>query len=71
MENIFKNLWEEFPYRGESTALDIGWTPRMDVSETAEHLEVKAELPGLEKNDLDISLEGDALVIKGEKKHEK
>lgn len=71
MENIFKNFWEEFPYRELSTDLDIGWTPRMDVSETDEHIEVKAELPGLEKKDIDISLERDALIIKGEKKHEK
>jgi HSP20 family protein len=45
--------------------------PKMDVAETDKEIEVTAELPGLERKDVDISLEDNMLVIRGEKKIEK
>ncbi len=44
--------------------------PRMDVQETAAHLTVTVELPGVAENDVTIELAGDLLTIKGEKKEE-
>jgi len=46
------------------------WRPAIDVKETAEGLTVTAELPGLDQADIEISLEGDVLTLKGEKKAE-
>jgi HSP20 family protein len=46
------------------------WWPSVDVSETKDNLVVKAELPGLEAKDVDVSISGDVLTIKGEKKKE-
>jgi HSP20 family protein len=46
-------------------------TPRMDMYEDKEGLVIKAELPGISKADIDISLEGDILTLKAEKKEEK
>mgnify|MGYP000040799624 CR=1 FL=1 len=46
------------------------WTPAVDVSETEERIVIKAEVPGIEVKDIDISLSGDVLTIKGEKKSE-
>lgn len=71
MEKLFKNFPLEFPFKEFTTGLDTEWAPRLDVSETDDHIEVKAELPGLEKKDIDISLERDTLILKGEKKNEK
>lgn len=45
-------------------------TPRFEVSETDDDFVVKAELPGMDEKDIEVSLEGDELVIRGEKKHE-
>ncbi len=45
--------------------------PPLDVSETDDHIIVKADLPGIEVKDLDISVVGNVLTIKGEKKQEK
>lgn len=45
--------------------------PRVDVSETDSEIKVSAELPGLDENDIDVSLTRDTLTIKGEKKEEK
>ncbi|OGO43894.1 MAG: hypothetical protein A2137_04790 [Chloroflexi bacterium RBG_16_58_8] len=42
--------------------------PRMDMYEYKDELWLWAELPGLKKEDIDISLEGDCLTIKAEKK---
>ena len=55
---------DEFPALGD-------WAPSMDVSETKEALVVKAEVPGLDPNDIQISLQEQYLTIKGEKTREK
>ena len=46
-------------------------SPAIDVSEDEKAYRIAAELPGLEAKDLDISIVGDTLVIKGEKQQEK
>lgn len=45
-----------------------GIMPAFDISETDAHFVVRADLPGINANDLDISLAGNVLTIKGEKK---
>jgi HSP20 family protein len=47
------------------------WFPTIDISEGKKDITVKAEIPGVEANDIDISLNGKLLTIKGEKKQEK
>jgi HSP20 family protein len=44
--------------------------PNIDISETDKAIEVSAEMPGLERNDVEISIEDDTLTIRGEKKIE-
>ena len=44
--------------------------PNMDISETDKEFAITAELPGLERKDVDISLEDNVLTIRGEKKEE-
>ena len=44
------------------------WSPRIDISESEKSFELRAELPGLEKKDIDLSMKDDALVLSGEKK---
>jgi HSP20 family protein len=45
-------------------------SPRIDVFEEENDVVVKAEVPGLERENIELSLEGDTLTIKGEKKKE-
>jgi len=47
-----------------------GWAPSIDVFEKEDKYVVKAELPGIEEKDVDISVVGDTLTIKGERKTE-
>jgi HSP20 family protein len=47
------------------------WTPKIEVSEKEKEYLVKAELPGIEKENINIALTDGLLTIKGEKKKEK
>ena len=46
------------------------WAPAVDISDGKDSLTVKADLPGLKKEEIDISIHDGVLVIKGEKKSE-
>jgi len=46
------------------------WNPAVDVYQDKEQFTVYAELPGLKKEEIEISLNGDTLTIRGERKHE-
>ncbi|HEX5761274.1 MAG TPA: Hsp20/alpha crystallin family protein [Thermoanaerobaculia bacterium] len=53
---------------------DIGtrsWAPPVDVFETEEAYVVKAELPGMSREDLDITLENNVLRVSGERKFDR
>ena len=47
-----------------------GWAPPLEVFEKEDKFVVKAELPGLKEDDIDVAVVGDTLTIKGEKKAE-
>lgn len=46
------------------------WVPAVDISETGKEVIVNAEMPGMDPKDIDISLNGRLLTIKGERKQE-
>jgi HSP20 family protein len=73
MRREMDRLWDSFFERRPTTrAREEGeWLPSIDVSETKGELVVKAELPGIEPKDMNISLNEGVLTIKGEKKQEK
>jgi len=65
MEDLFRNFGHNLP------ALNVGaGAPAVNVAETAGAVEVTAELPGVEEKDIKVSVDGNRLVIAGEKKHE-
>lgn len=66
-------LWDSFFERRPATREreEGEWFPSVDVSETKGELVVKAELPGMDPKNMDISLHEGVLTIKGEKKQEK
>jgi HSP20 family protein len=66
-------LWDEYfgPGRRAFQPMEEAWMPAVDVSETADKVTVKAEIPGMEAKDIEISMVGDTLTIKGEKKVER
>jgi HSP20 family protein len=46
------------------------WVPAMDLAETDDHLVLKADLPGLDKDDVEIEVSDGVLTISGERKTE-
>jgi len=55
----------------EDGAVEAGdWMPTVDISETDSDFAVKAELPGVDKDDVKVMLDNGVLTIKGEKKSE-
>lgn len=45
-------------------------TPRIDVSESDQDIQIAAELPGLDEKDVEVTITDDTLTIRGEKKEE-
>jgi len=57
-------LWRRTPM------VEMGWAPAIEVFEKEDKFVVKAELPGMKEEDIDVSVVGDTLTIKGERKAE-
>ena len=51
--------------RGEDVG---GWYPDVDIVESKDNIEVQVDLPGMEKDDIKVSVEDSVLTIKGERK---
>lgn len=58
------------PLRVRADADTYNWTPSVDISETDDHFEVRAELPGVAKDDLHVSVKDNLLTLSGEKRQE-
>jgi HSP20 family protein len=56
---------------GAFPELTGSFMPRLDVTEDAKAFTVTAELPGMSEKEIDLSISGDTLTIRGEKKEEK
>ncbi len=54
----------------QGTQLLSGWNPALDVYQDKDNLYVKVEVPGMKKEDIDISLHDGVLSISGERKSE-
>jgi len=60
-------FWSGFDRTGQ---LFTGWSPALDLYETGDHFVAVVELPGMRKEDIDISLHDRTLTISGERKRE-
>ncbi len=60
----FPTVWRRLP------AEERAWAPAIEVMEKDDKFLVRAELPGMKKEDIDVSVTGDTLTIKGERKAE-
>ena len=69
MDRLWDSFFEERPRLRMEEAGE--WMPSLDLSETDNDIIVKADLPGIDPKDIDISLANDVLTIKGEKKQER
>jgi HSP20 family protein len=68
MDRLFDSFFGLSPW--EDTALSGSWTPDLEVAETGKEIVVKAEVPGLGPEDIDVRVTGNTLTLSGEKKEE-
>lgn len=64
-------LWDTFLFGRPNTsglAEEDEWQPAIDVAETESELVINVEIPGMDPEDIDVSLSEGTLFIKGEKK---
>lgn len=69
---LFEQAFNDFlsPLENEDVAT-AAWTPAVDIRETEDALTLFAEIPGIAKDDVHLSVENDRLTISGERKFEK
>lgn len=58
------------PLGAKTAAGTYNWAPSVDISETDDTFEVRAELPGVAKDDLHVSVKENLLTLSGEKRQE-
>jgi HSP20 family protein len=69
MNRLFDRVLQ--PAQQEGNGLETGhWLPSVDIRETDKNYLLKADLPGVDSNNIQIYMEAGALVIKGERKEE-
>ncbi len=53
-----------------SSIVTSNWSPAVDIKEEDERFVLKADIPGVDPKDIDVTMEDGVLTIKGERKHE-
>ena len=53
-----------------SSIVTSNWSPAVDIKEEDERFVLKADIPGVDPKDIDVTMEEGVLTIKGERKHE-
>jgi HSP20 family protein len=68
IDRLFDDFSDDFGLSGNQGTSNL--MPSIDVTETDKEIAITVEMPGLERKDVNISLENDVLTIRGEKKME-
>ncbi len=75
MNSLFDDFFSGFDVAPRSLATGAGgfgvFSPSVDVKESDKDFTIRAELPGVEEKDIEVTVTHDAVTIKGEKKEEK
>ena len=66
---LFDSLLPRFD--DDQTATGYDWTPAVDIKEEDHRYIIHADVPGIQPEDIDVSLEDDVLTIRGERKLDK
>jgi HSP20 family protein len=68
MNRLFNTFFDQPAGTGRGAAPSRRWIPPMDLVETADHYVLRADLPGLSDDDVNVQLEDNVLTISGERK---
>jgi HSP20 family protein len=70
-DHFLGRFWDRDVFFPSNRFFQNSWHPSVDVNEGKTSITVKAEISGIDKKDINVSLNGRILTIKGEKKQEK
>ncbi len=71
LDKLRREINRVFERRGWfSGSSEAGWMPAVDILQDQETVTVQVEIPGFKKEDIDVSVEGQNLIISGERKQE-
>jgi HSP20 family protein len=73
MDHMLERYFGGWPEEGgqQQQTMMQGWTPRIDVKERDKDIVIKADLPGVNPKDVDITIENDTLILRGHREEEK
>jgi HSP20 family protein len=66
----FRRMFDVEPFWNYESSLGVA-VPAVDVTEDENAFKISAELPGMTEKDIDVTVSGDVLVLKGEKRQER
>jgi len=76
LQNEVNRLFEGYnntgdrPTEARGNGVSRAWAPVVDVAENENEIVLRAELPGMKQEDIDIELTGDTLTLRGERRFE-
>lgn len=70
MDRLFDDSLARLGGKDDDLSLS-NWSPPVDIYETVENIVIKAEVPGVKKEDISVEVKNDTLYLKGERKFEK
>lgn len=77
MDRTFSRVWRDFGFpsrsffsRGGARGEQGLWSPRIEAFQKGDRFLVRAELPGLKKDDVQVELTEDAITVRGERREE-
>src|SRR5690242_2206968 len=65
-----RRMFDLEPFWGNGSSFDFA-APAVDVTENETAYKITAELPGISEKDVEVSVTGDALVLRGEKRQDR
>lgn len=71
LNDEMNKLFHLVPEGGQGEFARGAWSPNVDIYDDRERLIVEAELPGMKRDDFEVSVENNVLTLKGERKFEK
>ncbi|MEM0911437.1 MAG: Hsp20/alpha crystallin family protein [Pseudomonadota bacterium] len=71
MDKVFDSFFHDWPAAFTGKSNGMLFSPAVDMAETDESLEISAEIPDMNKEDINLELHGDHLMISGEHKFER
>ncbi len=67
---LFDEFFNDFPFTGSLAEGKENWVPSVDILEKEGNIVLRAELPGMTEKEIELKIEGDTLILKGERKME-